>query len=273
MTDFEVQYWLSPSDIEQLEYSEYWNDEEKEEGKEWYILDGNFAKMEEHLEKTGLVHQLQQCLTFLRDTLNRPLRGVGAGNLWAVPYLINEWEVERIYSLEYSRHRLLKIGPKVLEHYEVPHDKVVLCLGSFYELKLPSHSLDFVLLSSAFHHADRPDSLLAEIRRVLKPNGCCLIIGEHIIAITPFTFMKHFVRFLLSHFVPRNIQTAVFGRTFYAKTMIPKREAIPPDPILGDHYYSDSQYRRMFLHHNFRYYRIEPPRSHFQAFVLISNGS
>ena len=184
MKGFEVQYWLLPSDIKQMEYSEYWNNEEFEKNKAWYVLDGDFAKMAKHLEDAGLAHQLQQCLTFLKNTLNQPLRGVGAdlaaGNLWVIPYLIKEGKVEKIYAVEYSQHRLLKLGPKVLQHYKVPQDKVVFCLGSFYQLKLPNHSLDFVLLSSAFHHADRPHSLLAEIQRVLKPDGRCLIIGEHI---------------------------------------------------------------------------------------------
>jgi ubiquinone/menaquinone biosynthesis C-methylase UbiE len=42
----------------------------------------------------------------------------------------------------------------------VPPEKIVLARGTFYDLHLPDGSVDFVLLSQAFHHADRPGELL-----------------------------------------------------------------------------------------------------------------
>lgn len=272
MASYEVRRWLTPLQISQIEYSEYWNDEEKEKAKEWWILDGDFGKMERYLEKTKLVQQLDECITYLKYTLNRTLHGVGAdlasGNLWAVPYLLNAGQVDRIYCVEYSQHRLLKLGPEVLEHYNVPKDKVILCLGSFYELKLPKQSLDFILLAQAFHHADRPHVLLAEIRRVLKPDGLVLIIGESDPPPSKLKmYIMHLVKVFISLLVPKSIQIAVFGRTFNVKTILAKEECTSPDPILGDRCYSDDEYRAMFSYHGFLNHRTKLPR----GFVLISS--
>jgi len=45
---------------------------------------------------------------------------------------------------------------------------------------LENNSVDFIFLCQAFHHADDPEKLIYEIRRVLKPDGIVIIIGEHI---------------------------------------------------------------------------------------------
>lgn len=184
MTECKVENWLSDSPDRKIEYSEYWNDEQNEQDKAWNILDGDFTKMESYLAQIGLVEDLRECLDACRARRGSRLGGVGidlaAGNLWASPHLFGCGDVEKLYCLEFSKHRLLKLGPKVLEHYQVPNDKVVLVYGSFYDLHLPDGCLDFALLSAAFHHAEDPNRLLAEIRRVLKPDGVLMMIGEHI---------------------------------------------------------------------------------------------
>ncbi|HXQ24446.1 MAG TPA: class I SAM-dependent methyltransferase, partial [Candidatus Acidoferrales bacterium] len=185
MTEWRVENWLSDSPHRAIEYSEYWNDEQNEQDKAWNILDGDFTKMESYLAQIGLVEDLRECLDACRARRGSGLGGVGidlaAGNLWAAPHLLGSGDIEKLYCLEFSKHRLLKLGPKVLEHYQVPNDKVVLVYGSFYDLHLADGSVDFALLSAAFHHAEDPNRLLSEIRRVLKPDGVLMVIGEHIV--------------------------------------------------------------------------------------------
>jgi len=122
-----VENWISDEHIDQVEYSCYWNDEEQEKAKVWYVLDGNFARMEDYLAKVGLTRDLTHCVEILRTEFGTEFGGTGidlaAGNLWAAPFLL-EQGAERLYCLEFSRHRLLKIGPVVLDHYHVPQDKV-----------------------------------------------------------------------------------------------------------------------------------------------------
>ncbi len=271
MTEYEIEYWENSTNLETVEYFQYWNNEEKEKVKEWYIRNNNFAKVEKYLNEVKLKKQLYQCLSFVENRLHKSLHGVGAdlaaGNLWAVTLLLNTCRIEKIYCVEYSKHRLLKLGPKILEYYHVPQDKVVLCLGSFYKLKLPDAFLDFVFLSQAFHHADKPDKLLTEIRRVIKPKGVVLIIGEHIF---PAISIKHFLKYCITKFVPPNIQRVLCGRTFNTKIMFPKYEV--SDSILGDHRYSTDIYQTLFSQHGFKSYRIRTFGSPLQAFVLEKLG-
>lgn len=276
--EYEFQEWITTLEIKRSKYFEYWSDEEQEKSKEWYILDGNFEKMETYLKKSGLLHQLAESIKRLRSRFNRELHGIGAdlasGNLWAVPHLLRLGKVRKIYCVEYSRHRLLKIGPKVLEHYGVPKDKVVLALGSFYKLKLPDSSLDFVFMSAAFHHADDPVAILAEIRRVLKPEGVVIIIGEHVTEVTLKAYIKHVLRFFISRLVPSDIQNRLFRKNFHDTKLIPKpNELFPPDPISGDHYYTYRQYREMFSRYGFNVEHVKDNVSNFQAFVLTGSST
>lgn len=275
MSEYEFQNWLTDSDLKKIEYSDYWNDEEKEKRKEWYILDGNFKKMENYLQESGLLPQLLKSIAILRNKYNYELNGIGvdlaAGNLWAAPYLIKSGLVKKLYCIEFSRYRLLKLGPKVLEHYKVPKNKVILVLGNFYNLKFEQNSIDFILLSQAFHHADRPQALLAEIHRVLKPNGIVIIIGEHVIKSDVRRSIECFIEHSISTLCPQIIQSRLFGKIFHIAGIFPKSSIV--DPILGDHHYFVWEYRAMFSKYNFKIEHIKDDNSHLQSFLLISNQS
>jgi SAM-dependent methyltransferase len=83
-------------------------------------------------------------------------------------------------------------------------------------------------MSHAFHHADQPLRLLAESGRILKPNGRIIVVGEHRIGAA--AILRRFASTLLR----RRRLVPDFKRLF------------PPDPVLGDHYYRASDYKRMF---------------------------
>jgi len=267
MTEWHIENWISDFQINKIEYSGYWNDEEKEKDKEWYILDGDFSKMERYLKTTGLSQDFKTCLEVLHTDFNRQIAGVGidlaAGNLWATSYFFNSnlTNVDMLYCLEYSEHRLLKIGPAVLDHYCIPKEKVVLALGSFYDLHIDDQSLDFVFMSQAFHHADDPNRLLKEIRRVLKPKGVVIIIGEDVVN------WRMVLKFLISAFVPKRCQRWVFGKTF--RLIASPNGIYPHDPILGDHYYTRSEYRSMFSKYGFLMKHVRDHTLQFQSFVLV----
>jgi ubiquinone/menaquinone biosynthesis C-methylase UbiE len=259
---YPVDYWLSQAEIRSIPYSDYWNNEELEKSKDWYILDGNFSKIEKYVNESGLARALDSCITKAIH-LGRNLGGIGAdiaaGVLWAVPYILRAGPVEKIYCVEYSYHRLLKIGPKVLEHYNVRPEKVVLCLGSFYNLRLSDASLDFILLSTAFHHADRPEELLAELRRVLKPKGMILMFGESEKRLITFSLMLgQIVRSMIS-VLPARVQRKIFGRVVPRQGPFIDRESFhfTDDVVMGDHYYTRNQYLEMFERGGFSAHLIE----------------
>jgi len=268
-TSYQTEYWLSRGELSSVEYSSYWNDEDHEKDKPWNVLDGDFPKMERYIEETGLIKQLDQCIRLLNDRFGFQLCGVGAdlacGNLWAASYLFRTGGVRKLYCVEYSAHRLLKIGPRVLQKYGVPRDKVVMCLGSFYTLKLPDSSLDFVLLSEALHHADRPLDLLAEIRRVLKPEGAVLIIGEP--KRTKLDIVKHLVKFLISRSLSPRVQNRLFGRTFDVRMAVLKGWVLV-DPVLGDHSCSNREYSRLFATAGFNSYHVRTRGAGIHGYVL-----
>lgn len=127
--------------------------------------------MEVYLKKSGLVDDLYNSIMIAKK-YGIKINGIGvdlaAGNLWAIPHLNKLGDFEKLYCLEYSRHRLFKLGITVLNHYSVPCEKTILVYGNFYNLHLPDKPVDFLFLSQSFHHAENPDDLLKEMRRVLK---------------------------------------------------------------------------------------------------------
>lgn len=262
-----TEHWLNEAEVASIEYATYWNDVEAEREKPWNVAEGDFGQLESYLDEVGLPADLRACLT----ALGRPLgeRGIdlAAGTLWAAPALLAAGPVERLYCLEFSRHRLLELGPRMLEHYEVAPERVVLAYGSFYDLHLDDDALDFAFLSQAFHHADRPDALLAELRRVLRPGGAAIIVGEHVLR--PRDYAVYGARALAS-LAPQRMQARLLGEPVAVRrTLRPRaRDLFPTDPVLGDHAYDQVDYARLFSRAGFTGRRVRRRNGHYQGFVL-----
>jgi len=261
-----VERWISSPD--EVEYSAYWNDAEAERGKAWDVSAGGFEGVERYLGEVGLTSDLHACLQAAEAHRGHPLRGMGidvaAGTLWAAPILLADPQVERLWCVEFSQHRLLEIGPLMLEHYGVPADRVVLALGSFYDLKLPDASLDFAFLSQAFHHADRPQDLLAELRRVLAADGVVVIVGEH--RIRRSQFARYYLAAAMPDAARRRLAPGFVGGR---RTLRPRGGDLEPtDPVLGDHTYRDHEYRDLFRTAGFRMQRLRERGAHYQSFLL-----
>lgn len=270
---YETRCWFSSNELTKTSYSQYWNDEHVEKSKEVLdISNGDFKRMEEFLDDIGLVGQLQDLIDFLKQNSDRELSGCGidlaAGTLWAAPQLLENKRVEKVFCVEMSIHRLLKLGPQLLKHYGIPGDKVVLCLGDFNNLQLPEASLDFALLSAALHHADNPEHLLAEVHRVLKPDGVVLVVGETLIPSPLVAYARRLVKKVLS-FLPPRLQLRAFGKKLsIGRVFVPKHELYPPDPVLGDHFYFTDEYERLFQSAGFKADRLQDRRAGMQGFVL-----
>jgi SAM-dependent methyltransferase len=270
-TEYAFEEWLS--EVERVEYSDYWNDESQDINKIWWVLDGNFSKMEEHLKTIHAVSQLNSCIEAARKHFHREFHGIGAdlaaGTLWATPHLLASG-AEKVYSIEYSRHRLLTVGPAVLEHYQVSPLSAVLVLGDFNRLNLADATLDFIFMSQAFHHSEKPRELLGEIKRVLKPDGIVILTGEHIAEPGLIEYVRQPVRFLLAHWLPSAIQERLFGHRLQANGFWPGAgEVYSVDHVLGDHHYTNVQYKRLFTGAGFQYQCLRDRSWHSQAFVLI----
>jgi SAM-dependent methyltransferase len=52
-----------------------------------------------------------------------------------------------------------------------PHAQVIKVLGTDSSTQLPSSTFDKVICNESFHHFGKPEKMLADIRRILKPGG------------------------------------------------------------------------------------------------------
>ena len=271
---YETVEWLS--DVGRLQYADYWNDELEEQRKPFWVLNGDFARMEAYLNEIGLPAQLDQAVAVAKNRFGSSFDGVGldlgAGSLWSAPHLLRLGAIERLYFVEYSRHRLLKLGPAVLAHYNVPPEKVVLALGDLHHIPMPDASFDFALLSASFHHSDEPARLLVELRRLLKPHGVVLIIGEHITELTWTVRMRHLAKFAASR-LPAALQRRLFHRVVHVERWLPReRDVVAGDDRLGDHAYTIGQYRALFEGAGFRFEQLRSRQWAYQAFVLTAGS-
>lgn len=270
-TAWRIERWIDDASRGAVEYAEYWNDAEAERDKVWDVSDGGFDEVESYLRDSGLESDLRRCLHRLESQYGGALHGrgidVAAGTLWAEPILLDLPGVEHVCCLEFSEHRLLEIGPRMLEHYGVDPERVTLALGSFYDLRLPDASLDFAFLSQALHHADDPDALLRELSRVLVAGGVVIIVGEH--SVKPGYYVRYLAR-LGASLLPVALQRRIAGgRVEVRRTLRPRgADLVPTDPILGDHVYTGAEYERLFEAAGFEMARFDEPGSDFQSFLL-----
>lgn len=275
MDNYQFEQWCKLNELRDSSYFEYWDDEKQELKKEYNFIDGNFKKMESHLYSNGLISDLKMCVSIIESVYGEQnLIGMdlAAGNLWAVPYLINGLKIEKLYCIEYSKHRLLDIGLKVLDYYNVSRDSIILVYGDFYYLKVEDNTIDFILLSQAFHHAEKPQDLLREMFRVLKPSGCVMIIGETIMN-EYLVYIKHIVKYLFSSFLCEGIQRSIFGKKIDKVNLCTnKYELLPNNNIMGDHYYFMNDYHNLFTKNGFKFKRLKRRGGIFDSFFLVKKS-
>lgn len=257
--------WIDEASVKAVAYSQYWNDEQIERGKTFYVLERGFENMEAYIRQTGLVDDLQYCLAKLREKgviLSGNGIDVAAGVLWMLPILFKAISIDQITCIEYSKHRLLKLGPEVIAHYGLPVDKITLALGSFYDIRLPAGSVDFAILCQALHHADDPVLLLKEIFKVLRPGGIVVVTGEHKPSWTIRYDFLHIVRYFAAR-LPRSLRLLILRNPDRrVVNFLPRSEEdFPPDRDLGDRLILPRDYRRYFAKAGFNLQFVKRPGS------------
>jgi len=131
---------------------------------------------------------------------------LGCGGGWFTAYLSSFDAVNKIYAMDSSSYFISEMMPKIVELMDGRLDKVEPIEGFFTPLLFEDAFLDTVVASSALHHADNLESVLKEIRRVLKINGLLIIANEvpssrfrHVYSITK-EFVKVFSNMLLKNY-------------------------------------------------------------------------
>ena len=175
--------WIDEQKAMNIYTSTYWNNVEVEKEKEWWVTDKDDKKLINYLHSSGLFEEFEIVRIKLEE--RRLLRGnvldVAAGVCWMSALLSKCNQVEHIDAIDFSLHRIKHLAPIVCEQFKANLDKIQRIYGSFYDIKKSAYEYDLIIMSQAFHHAQRPLQLLAECDRVLKPGGAIVLIGEHLI--------------------------------------------------------------------------------------------
>ena len=259
---YEITEWINDQEIESISTSQYWNDKTEEEKKKWSIPNDDFFSFEEYFDKKGLFKQFVFILEQNGiDLNNSTVASLASGTCALESSILKKYQgIKKMFCVEFSKYRIKEIAPRVLNHYKIDPNIIELCLGSFYDLKIEDNSLDIVILCQAFHHAEYPDKLLREIRRVLKQNGKILIIGEHYFHILEISkrVIKHFIKWIINYKEART-----------KSEFLPCWQYLfPPSKVKGDIHYSKSQYRRIFSNNSFKHKQYVFKDIKNQAFLL-----
>jgi ubiquinone/menaquinone biosynthesis C-methylase UbiE len=246
--------WLDEQVLSSIYSSQYWNDLAAEQSKEWWIADGSeasFARLQSHLEETGLMDGYRFAERFVAQIPAQELSvlDLAAGIGWTSSLLSRLPNVASVDAVELSQHRLELLFPQAVRMFKGEAAKLRRNLGSFYELSFRDASMDVVVISSAFHHAASPLRLLMEIDRVLKPGGKLILIGENFVGAVQIT----------RRMLKKLVTDKRLCWNFY--------ELFPPDDVSGDHYYRVSDYYMFLQMLGYRLAEFEVQKKQLAAFA------
>ena len=125
----DILFWLNENELKKISSSEYWNDEEIEEEKEWFITDGDTQKLVNYLKyRTTYLEEYESIVKFARNA-NLEIKGTGldlaAGVCWTTAFMSRIEGVKKIYAVDISRHRILKIAPKIFNLFKADTKKII----------------------------------------------------------------------------------------------------------------------------------------------------
>lgn len=237
-------FWLEKSELHVIESSAYWNNETYDDDQEFDVRTGNVTRMRNYLRTSKLQEGFEKAIVESEKWLGQPIGGIGvdvaAGACWAAGFLSRKPTIQRLYAVDISLHRLRDLAPSVCSALGAEPGKIFRTVGNFYHLNLADESCDFSLMSQAFHHAEYPHRLLLECRRVLRPGGVILVIGER--PIDRLDILGRWLRNSVKRLMPlATLKTAPVRGLFPAFN-----ELFPTDRVLGDHFYQRRDYQAVF---------------------------
>jgi len=103
---------------------------------------------------------------------------LGCGAVWLTGMLTRKPHIGEVVAWDSSPRLIREMLPATVELVEGDIDRVEPVCGEFVPLLVADGSVDLVVISSAFHLAERPRELLDELRRVLAPGGRLVLLNE-----------------------------------------------------------------------------------------------
>ena len=242
---------------------DYWNNEEIEKNKIFYL---NENKSIEKLKKSKHLNEISaefERIIALHniDFTNNKIFSLGSGTGWIESNVLKKHKFKNLNLLDFSKHRIFYLAPKTVEKNIEDLTNINFIHGSMYDLKIEDSSIDFFILSQAFHHAHDPLQLLGIMKQKLKINGLIIIIGEPY-----FNFFKT-IQHLGYHLVKYLINYKSYRKFHY---FLPSyNDVFPPDKIKGDNHYSIFDYHLMFKKFNFEFKNYVSKSKNTQSFILL----
>jgi SAM-dependent methyltransferase len=225
-----ITYWRRPEELEKNFSYAHWNSDEAARNQVWYIdSPDQISRVTDLLNSIGLQREFDFFVNRFRHLVKGNVLDVAAGICWATAQLSKLADVSAVDALEFSLPRIDKFADNVIAGLNGDESKIRKIYGSFYDIH-PERKYDLAYLSQAFHHADKPVLLLAELDRVLKPGGAIAMLGEH--PVTSWQIFKRFIRVFLD-----GLRSGKLSFIFNF------RKLFPPDLIGGDHEYRRSDYQ------------------------------
>jgi FkbM family methyltransferase len=137
----------------------------------WH-LDNPLARLPETL-------LLGDCRSAIQDEFSRLIRGdevvldIGAGTGRFSLAIAKQLKVGKVICLDLSEEMLQHLNRKAEK--EGLKERIQILKGEASSSGLENKSVDFVMSNSVFHELSSPDSVLAEMLRVLKPSGWVMV--------------------------------------------------------------------------------------------------
>ena len=121
---YKITKWISDEEIESIPTSQYWNDKEVETRKMWSIPNNDFSAFEEYYDKKFLFEQLKFILNKNEiDLNNSTIASLASGTCALEAHILKKYpEIKKMYCVEFSKHRIEEIAPRLLDHYKINPD-------------------------------------------------------------------------------------------------------------------------------------------------------
>jgi SAM-dependent methyltransferase len=162
---------------------------------------------------------------------------LGCGSGWLTALLTCDPRVEKVFAWDSSPHLLTRVLPRMIELVGGDIAKTQRICGDFIPLLIDDGAIDVVVMSSAFHHAEDPDALLTELRRVLTRDGVVVLLNE-----TPWRPLR-MLAFATRHFVATGL--GLVGLPGPRAPGALTQDGALYDPALGDRAYTMRAWRRI----------------------------
>ena len=170
-------------------------------------------------------------------TPNATILDVACGGGWLAAFLSKNTKVKRILAIDSSSNYLDNYLPSVVSQLQGDISKIETVQGFFSPILLDAATVDMIVISSAMHHADSMGAVLAEFKRVLKPNGHLIILNET--PVNNFRFLYHISKAFARIF------TATFLKKYSPHVQKISAGGFLYDPYLGDVDYPEWYWRKV----------------------------